>query len=279
MSGWLTCHWRALLGAASLLEPVWRLIKWLLHWASDFDFVISRIQNPSWVGVVINWLIKWVFDPPAWVTIPALIAGVALIFWDFRRQARRAQEYNRHNSFTLDATATVTDPAPMPIPSTDLASLPGMSEAVSRVQNEVARSVARMPHSQEPPNLDKLFDQDERGFIQLRFMPDTERENEDALLLIVYGYKVLGGHEDIKASTAESSLRRSGGLYKKPRNFGEQVAGVMFRTVLDFEEIIRTCVSDGAITKYKLAQGGYLAITETGMIIAGRLADDLIKRA
>jgi hypothetical protein len=43
--------------------------------------------------------------------------------------------------------------------------------------------------------------------------------------------------------------------------------------------LLAEIVSDGTITKYKLAQGGYLAVTETGMIIAGRLADDLIKRA
>jgi hypothetical protein len=164
-------------------------------------------------------------------------------------------------------------------PDFDPASLPGIREGVARVQNEIARATAKMPHSQEPPNLERLFDQDETGFIQLRFMPDTKNKNQDALLLVVYGYKVVGGHDEVKVSTVERSLRRSGGLLKTPTSLVEEMATIVLRPLLDFEEIVRSCVSDGTITKSKLAQGGYLAITEEGMLAAGRLADDLIKRA
>jgi len=150
-------------------------------------------------------------------------------------------------------------------------------EAVARVQNEVARAAAKMPHSEEPPNLERLFIEDPDGLIRLRFMPDTPKREEDALLLIVYGHKVIGGKEDVSTSIAYRGLSVSGGAIKKLKNPKQLLFG--FTPLVDFDKIERELVDGGMITKYKLSQGGYLAITPAGMVAAGALADNLIKRA
>jgi hypothetical protein len=90
-------RWSGVLGAISLLEPIWRGIKWLLHWLGDFDFVISRIEDPDWMGPMIHWLI----DPPGWVTFPALILGVGLLYiWSgYRRSATNKSSSNTPKGF------------------------------------------------------------------------------------------------------------------------------------------------------------------------------------
>jgi hypothetical protein len=103
-------HWSGLLGLVSLLwGPIQRATKWLLRWAGDFDLVISRAQDPDWIAVVIRWLL----DPPGWVILPALIAGVVLIIWDFRRHSRKIAMAgpNRFGQVTLaQANAKISPP-------------------------------------------------------------------------------------------------------------------------------------------------------------------------
>jgi hypothetical protein len=78
---WIRRHWRALVGAFLLLEPIWRGIKWLITLGGDVDFIVSRSQEPGWVGAVIDTLIS----PPGWITLPLIVSGLALIYWDTRR--------------------------------------------------------------------------------------------------------------------------------------------------------------------------------------------------
>lgn len=49
------------------------------------EFVSAHIQQPGWVGDVLSFLI----DPPPWITFPALVIGLLLIWWDARRSRNR----------------------------------------------------------------------------------------------------------------------------------------------------------------------------------------------
>jgi hypothetical protein len=96
MRAWIN-RWLGIFGAISLLEPIWRAIKWLLHWLGDFDFVIFRIEDPDWMGPVIHFFL----DPPGWVTFPALFLGVGLLyFWNaYRRSATSKSSSNAPKGF------------------------------------------------------------------------------------------------------------------------------------------------------------------------------------
>jgi hypothetical protein len=80
--GGILLHWRKILGGAVL---IWTVIREIIKFAGDVDFVITRSQDPGWVAVVINALL----DPPGWLTIPLILVGLLLIYWDSRRTGSR----------------------------------------------------------------------------------------------------------------------------------------------------------------------------------------------
>ena len=57
--GWVRRHWLALLGAFFLIPNVVKFLKWLLGLGGDFDFIISRYQDPEWIGAISSG-----FEPP-----------------------------------------------------------------------------------------------------------------------------------------------------------------------------------------------------------------------
>jgi hypothetical protein len=79
MFTYLRKHWKSVAGALVLVRS-------LVTYGGDADFVISRMQDPGWVGKMINWLI----NPPGWATFFLVLTGLALIWWDVAR--RRPEE-------------------------------------------------------------------------------------------------------------------------------------------------------------------------------------------
>ncbi|TIU46002.1 MAG: hypothetical protein E5W19_28185 [Mesorhizobium sp.] len=51
----------------------------------DIDFVVSRTEDPGWVGVVMRFL----FSQPELVNLALLVGGLLLIYWDVRRNRPR----------------------------------------------------------------------------------------------------------------------------------------------------------------------------------------------
>jgi hypothetical protein len=86
MFGWLLRHWRALAGAATLIPAAIKGALALITFGSDVDFIVSRSQDPGWVGKMINWII----DPPGWAIVPLIVLGLAFIYWDVRRRGARS---------------------------------------------------------------------------------------------------------------------------------------------------------------------------------------------
>ena len=70
-----------MLGGALVL---WQGTKAFVQWAGTFDFVFERFQNPSWIGAVMRFLA----DPPPWLTLLLMIIGLLLIYWDTRGKDR-----------------------------------------------------------------------------------------------------------------------------------------------------------------------------------------------
>lgn len=122
---WFREHWPSALGGFFLL---WQGTKALIQWASTFDFLFERFHSPSWVGVVLKFLI----DPPPLFTLLLVLIGLALIYWDVRfrhsrspilpaalsawvahlRSASRAVE-KPATGLTLTATGTAKTPRPL----------------------------------------------------------------------------------------------------------------------------------------------------------------------
>jgi hypothetical protein len=82
MLGWARRHWLALAGFLPLIPPATKGVLSLLSVGGNIDFVISRSQEPGWVGQLMNWLI----DPPSWMILPLIALGLTCIYWDAKRQ-------------------------------------------------------------------------------------------------------------------------------------------------------------------------------------------------
>lgn len=83
--GWIKRHWLALLSALPFAPPLFKGIKGLVGLGGDADFIISRSQEPGWVGMMLAWLT----DPPGWSILPMILAGLGLIYWDAQRSVKR----------------------------------------------------------------------------------------------------------------------------------------------------------------------------------------------
>lgn len=94
-------HWLAVLAALPFAPPVIKWVAWGVSRGGDADFIISRIEDPGWVGD----MIEFVTNPPAWSILPLILAGLGLIYPDFRR--------NRRSPIAATASAT-TGAAPAP---------------------------------------------------------------------------------------------------------------------------------------------------------------------
>src|SRR6266705_964588 len=84
MSEWLRNRWRAIVGGLVL---VWQVTEAALQLAEHYDFIQEHVRKPGWIGDVIEYL----FHPPAWVTLPSIGLGFALLFLDSKRQKRDSQ--------------------------------------------------------------------------------------------------------------------------------------------------------------------------------------------
>lgn len=85
---WFRTHWPAAAGVAALLVSGLQAIRALLSGAAEIDFLVTRINDPGWIGVVLN----SVLNPPSYLLLLLILVGFGLLFWDARRsRATRMQ--------------------------------------------------------------------------------------------------------------------------------------------------------------------------------------------
>ena len=94
---WLRKHVLASIGVVVLALP-W--IKAVVGLGGDIDFLVSRSQDPGWVSAVWNYIVT-----ASWLPIALTLGGLALIYWDVRR--------NRYR----EAAALVAPDLPKPLPN------------------------------------------------------------------------------------------------------------------------------------------------------------------
>jgi hypothetical protein len=114
--GWLaslwhtiTSRWPTIIGGVLLLEvalPTLRAIYRLIRTGGDIDFVVERTKDPGWI----RWMIENIINPPPWLTIPLVLAGLSLILWDTRRQRTAGGREGR-----ADLPGTASQPSITPL--------------------------------------------------------------------------------------------------------------------------------------------------------------------
>jgi hypothetical protein len=113
--------------------------------------------------------------------------------------------------------------------------------------------------------------------LRLRFLPDTDDQASDALLLICYGYKIIKNVESIRVNFVNSQVEY---LLQHAQNTREspiyRFSNAMALSQRDFGT---KCAGQGNVERIRLSQGGFYRLTSWGEEKAKNLARDLIRRA
>ena len=114
----------------------------------------------------------------------------------------------------------------------------------------------------------------------MRFLPDTEDQQDDAVLLIVLGYKTMEGRDRASARLVNMETQRA--LHEAPNSRVSpysKTTPLAQRIAQPIPDYGNRHVDSGLLRHVELAQGGYYELTQDGEERARTLALNLIHRA
>jgi hypothetical protein len=100
---WFSRNWPLVVAFLLQGESLWRLFKWALDWRGRYDALAATYHEVGGMGAVIGYIL----DPPAWLYPLAFVAGLVLLWWNFRRNRERgnAEILPPNDSFTGETPA------------------------------------------------------------------------------------------------------------------------------------------------------------------------------
>lgn len=157
---------------------------------------------------------------------------------------------------------------------------PSTGEGAART-GEPAEADAALKVMETAPNWDweRLYRTGKSGELCLRFLPDTSSAASDALILIVYGYSILWGVQNVSVRSVHDEV----GRLMSSNKFGWDVLGGSIYTqivhAVGFVDYGEAAVQAHLVRRVNLLAGGSYELTEYGLSKAKGLAWDLIDRA
>lgn len=129
------------------------------------------------------------------------------------------------------------------------------------------------------PDWGELYElSDEGKHVRLGFLPDTQEQQDDTLLLVVLGYKVMKGQDRVSVFAAHHETQRA--IYDAPNS---PISPILKPTLLvkrytEIPDFGRGPVDNGLLARVGMAQGGFYELTAEGETRARMLAHDMIAR-
>jgi hypothetical protein len=150
----------------------------------------------------------------------------------------------------------------IPWPSSGQQAAPS-SAAVSAVVGPMRQRWEYDEYEPSAEDLDIVYESDaKRGLVKLRFLSDRATKNDDALFLVLYGYKLLLNMTDVPVRGLNQSLTESG--CRKELSDLEGALALADRR-LDVDRLAELNVVNGLLQKHSLSKGGLYRLTETGL--------------
>jgi len=88
-------------GGASALATIWTLIRWILYWLGRADFIRAHWSERGWVEGLMNLFI----NPPVWLPLCVLAAGLLLIYADNKIHQHRLKKAAADSDIPIQGTA------------------------------------------------------------------------------------------------------------------------------------------------------------------------------
>lgn len=127
---------------------------------------------------------------------------------------------------------------------------------------------------------EKLFRITDRSEVKLRFFPETgAKKRDDALLLIIYGYKLLLGVKSVNQNTAHFAINEL--LLAAPNSPLSYIGKMVFQSASlsnnhDYGLEYENC---GLLNRTRLSTGGFYSLTPEGETHAKQLMERCILNA
>jgi len=199
-----------------------------------------------------------------WNYVPLILLSLAGVFWLIGHFPQRHMQSHQTASITNTWIEPKTVPAvfvPRPEikPAPKATPIPPAPKLVTNVPDGAPSD----------DDLAKIYRITKNGTLTLAFQSDRQNKNDDALFVLLYGYKCQFGIDDVPASDLSRSLWESG--CRKELTPLERLIGaatVFFDTHIDVTQLAEPHVANGTLRKHGLSKGGFYALTDTGLAIA-----------
>ena len=265
-------------------RPWFRVVGLIWFFVGAWDLTLSQFVPEKYsgnfpklyqvVGMTAGWLSLW-----AWLMLGALLVVAGAVEWALRHK-RRYLELLHQGPIESDDQANfrgivVDHPSDMPIG----ASVP----VVARSTRSPSLTITEK-WSCELVSWSKLYEEydvNSSKELRLRFLPDTNDQASDALLLICFGYKCIRNIDIIRTKFVHSQIeyllaRASGSRQSSIARYMASISPALGSDERDFGQ---KCIQEGTVVRVDLSKGGRYRLTNLGENKAKALARDLIERA
>lgn len=228
-------------------------LSWLgsaMWWIADKQFgdaVFKRVLAMLGPSLDAEWLrLMWAYGPPG------LLFLLGLYFFRRRESVRAPASSLPSNAVPNPSNATLAPPR-----------LTTSATAASE------------------PSWDRLYEiVDPGSAVRLRFLPDTESQKENTILLVVLGYKVMRETNRVDIQTAHAETERV--MLEAPNSSIPRVLAPLYLMSVSLKsrmDLGQRLISQGYLERVGLSAGGYYELTAGGIEKAESIASDLIRRA
>lgn len=135
--------------------------------------------------------------------------------------------------------------------------LPAHAAAQPPVEQEGKPATSTAPLTKEQIEKVYLLD-DRRDMLSLRILPRSDDRYADALLLVILGYKVTKGVDEVMVTQIKPSLRQSGCMVER------------------IDQVAAKYVRQGFLNKGGMGKGGRYSLTNSGSEKAATILNGLV---
>ncbi len=241
-------------GMFAILGPGWPLLKTRFPRGIS-ETVVRMASDARWSMAIL--LVTMVMSFRGYVGLASLAFGVGCIAFA-QWLLQRLTQTPSLKTVPIASGKTPAEQIPARPTPTDL-------EAAANELNALVSEQKQQEAAPSHEELAVLYGFDTDGLLILTFPSDRANKNEDALYLLLYGYKYLSEMDEVPVAALNTSLARSG--CRRELSIWQTATGFIDARP-DVDRIAEWGIAQKLLHKHGLSQGGFYSLTDTGLATA-----------